>query len=326
MPASPQYRTGTACLAALTPTVWGSTFVVTTELLPNDRPLLAATIRALPVGLAFVLWSRTLPSGSWWWRSALLGTLNVGAFFALLFVAAYRLPGGVAATASALQPLIATAIAAIVLGEAFTRRIAAAGAAGVAGVAMLVLGPEAALDPIGVLAAVGGAVSAATGVVLVKHWDRPVDLLTFTGWQLTFGGLLLTPVLLMVEGLPATLTAANVTGFSWIAIVGTGLAYTNWFHGIRRLPVSIIAFLVLLSPLVATIIGWVLLDERLNVVQVLGGALVVAAIVTPQTGWRAAETEDREDTAGAVGIDVLSEETPNLEVLETESEMYSSST
>ncbi len=53
------------------------------------------------MGLAFVLWSRHLPSGAWWWRSAVLGVLNVGAFFAPFFVAAFRLPGGVAATAAA---------------------------------------------------------------------------------------------------------------------------------------------------------------------------------------------------------------------------------
>jgi len=42
--------------------------------------------------------TRRLPRGSWWWRAAVLGLLNFGAFFPLLFFAAYRLPGGVAAT------------------------------------------------------------------------------------------------------------------------------------------------------------------------------------------------------------------------------------
>lgn len=74
--------------------------------------MLAACVRAWPVGIVFVLWPRRLPTGAWWCRSAVLGTLNIGAFFALLFVAAFRLPGGVAATAGAIQPLVAAAIAA----------------------------------------------------------------------------------------------------------------------------------------------------------------------------------------------------------------------
>lgn len=92
---------------AITPAVWGTTYIVATEFLPDGRPMLAACVRALPVGLIFVLWSRRLPTGAWWWRAALLGMLNIGAFFALLFVAAFRLPGGVAATAGAIQPLVA---------------------------------------------------------------------------------------------------------------------------------------------------------------------------------------------------------------------------
>lgn len=267
---------------AFTPVVWGTTYFVATEFLPEARPMLAAMMRALPVGLVFVLWSRQLPSGAWWWRACLLGLLNIGAFFALLFVAAFRLPGGVAATAGALQPIIASVLAAFLLGEAFTKRIAAAGAIGVLGVAMLVLGPEASLDPIGVVAALAGTVSMAAGVVLTKYWGRPVDLITFTGWQLAVGGFILVPVVLITEGLPSELTGRNLAGFVWLAVVGTGLAYANWFRGVGRLPVSMASFLALLSPLVATTIGWLALDERLSLLQALGAVLVLVAVIAPQ--------------------------------------------
>ena len=277
---------GVTLRTAATPAVWGTTYLVATELLPDGRPLLAACVRALPVGLAFVFWSRRLPTGAWWWRSALLGTLNIGAFFALLFVAAFRLPGGVAATAGAIQPLVAAGIAAVVLGERFTRSTALAGTVGVAGVAMLVLGPDAALDPMGVAAAIAGTLCMATGVVLTKRWGRPVDLVTFTGWQLSAGGLLLVPLVVAFEGLPASITPANVAGFAWLAVVGTGVAYANWFAGIQRLPVSVVSFLGLLSPLVATIAGWVLLDQTLTRTQLAGALLVLAAVIAPQVAAR----------------------------------------
>lgn len=272
----------TAARTALTPAVWGTTYIVATEFLPAGRPMLAAMVRALPVGLAFLLWTRTLPKADWWWRSAVLGLLNIGAFFALLFIAAFRLPGGVAATAGALQPLIAAGIAAIILRESFTRRTAIAGAMGVAGVAGLVLGPEAALDPVGIAAAIAGTISMATGVVLTKHWGRPVDLVTFTGWQLTAGGLMLVPVVLLTEGLPSEITATNIGGFGWLAVVGTGLAYANWFQGIKQLPVAVVSFLGLLSPLVATIAGWAILDQNLTAIQIAGAVLVLAAVIAPQ--------------------------------------------
>lgn len=266
---------------ALTPVVWGTTYFVATEFLPTGRPMLAATVRALPAGLAMVAYSRRLPQGQWWWRSAILGVLNIGGFFALLFVAAFRLPGGVAATAGALQPLLAAGLAAVFLKERFSPRVAAAGLLGIAGVALLVLGPEAKLDTIGVVASIAGAISMAFGVLLTKHWERPVDLMTFTGWQLSAGGLFLVPILLATEGLPSTVTATNLAGFAWLAIVGTAAAYANWFRGIQRLPVATVSILTLLSPLVATFVGWILLSQRLTPIQIAGSVFVLAAVTLP---------------------------------------------
>lgn len=271
-------------LAACAPVVWGSTYAVTTGLLPPQRPLLAALLRALPVGVLLTVRSRELPRGDWWWRSTVLGVLNIGAFFALLFIAAYRLPGGVAATVGAVQPLAAAGLAALLLGERFRTRTAVAGALGVAGVGLLVLGPAAALDPVGVAAALTGTLSMALGVVLTKRWGRPTRLLTATGWQLTAGGLFLLPLVLAVEGPPPALTSTNLIGFGWLAIAGTGFAYALWFRGIDRLPVSAISFLGLLSPVVATVIGWFALGEQLSAVQLAGAALVGVAVVVPQLG------------------------------------------
>jgi probable blue pigment (indigoidine) exporter len=289
--------TAIAATTALAPVLWGTTYLVATELLPQGRPMLAATVRALPVGLAFVLWSRQLPTGVWWWRAGLLGILNIGAFFALLFVAAFRLPGGVAATAGAIQPLVAAGIAALLIGEVFSRRTAIAGTVGVVGVAMLVLQPGANLDTIGMLAAAAGTVSMATGVVLTKHWRRPVDLITFTGWQLTAGGLVLVPVVALTEGLPSTITGTNVAGFAWLAIIGTGLAYANWFRGVQALPIAVTSFFGLLSPLVATIAGWAVLGQTLTPLQLIGGGFVAAAVIIPQlpvrTGLPPARTQPR---------------------------------
>jgi probable blue pigment (indigoidine) exporter len=286
---------------ALTPALWGTTYIVATEMLPEGRPMLAAAVRALPVGLAFMMCSRRLPSGVWWWRSALLGLLNIGGFFALLFVAAFRLPGGVAATAGAIQPLIAAGIAAVVLGEGLTRRTLTAGAAGIVGVGMLVLGPDAALDPVGIVAAVLATVSMGTGVVLTKHWGRPVDLITFTGWQLAAGGLMLVPVVALTEGLPAGITGTNLAGFAWLAIVGTGVAYANWFRGIQQLPVAVVSFLGLLSPLVATLAGWVVLDESLTDVQIAGAGFVIAAVVIPQLSPHRATPPNKSASAAPAG-------------------------
>src|SRR3989344_8763766 len=97
-----------ALTTALGPVIWGSTYIVTTELLPPDRPFTAALLRTLPAGLLLVSWCRRWPAwGDWvgWRRLLVLSALNIGVFQALLFVAAYRLPGGVAAVVGAIGPL-----------------------------------------------------------------------------------------------------------------------------------------------------------------------------------------------------------------------------
>ncbi len=82
-------------LTAITPVIWGTTYYVTTEFLPANRPLTTAALRALPIGLLLLIVFRQLPQGVWRFRAAILGALNIGFFFALLFISAYRLPGGV---------------------------------------------------------------------------------------------------------------------------------------------------------------------------------------------------------------------------------------
>ena len=99
-------RLSDVLLTALAPAIWGTTFVVATEFLPPNHPLLVAALRSLPIGILLTAWLRQLPEGIWWWRILLLGSLNIGIFQALLFLAAYRLPGGVAATAGSIQPLL----------------------------------------------------------------------------------------------------------------------------------------------------------------------------------------------------------------------------
>ncbi|MEU5866433.1 MULTISPECIES: EamA family transporter [unclassified Nonomuraea] len=276
-------RTGTVLLTALTPAIWGTTYLITTELLPPGRPLLAALIRALPAGLILIAITRRLPEGNWWWRALVLGALNIGLFFALLFVGAYRLPGGVAATVGAIQPLLVALLSAGLLGERVTWRVALAAAAGVAGVSLLVLRADARLDLLGVAAALGGAVVMAVGVVLSKRWKSPAPLLATTGWQLTAGGLLLAPVTLLVEGPPpAHLTGENLAGYAYLAIIGSALAYTLWFRGIRELSATKVTFLGLLSPVVATALGWLVLGQRLTLAQVIGAVVVLAALVVAQ--------------------------------------------
>lgn len=284
LPRAPHARqAATVAVTALAPAAWGTTYAVTTELLPPGHPLFAALMRALPAGLLGLALTRVLPRGAWWWKTAVLGVLNIGALFPLLFVAAERLPGGVAATLGAAQPLLVAGLAIAVLHDRPTAWRWTWGVLGVLGVGLVVLGPHARLDAVGVLAGLGGTAGMAGGIVLTKRWGRPPGAgpLTLAGWQLTAGGLLLLPLALAFEGVPRHLDASAAAGYLWLGSMGGLIAYTLWFRGIGRLPVGASAPLVLLSPLVAAAVG-IALGESLTLWQTLGFVLALGALLAAQ--------------------------------------------
>ncbi|EBA18102.1 hypothetical protein RSK20926_10304 [Roseobacter sp. SK209-2-6] len=273
-------------ITGLAPAIWGSSYIVTTSLLPGQSPLLVALLRALPAGLLLLLLVRQLPPNRWLPRLAILGALNFSLFWVLLFVSAYRLPGGVAATLGAVQPLLVLLFSVPILGAQLRLTAAAAAGFSFVGVALLVLTPDAELDAWGVLAGLGGAASMALGVVLTRKWQPPVPPLTFTAWQLTAGGLLLIPVTaLSLEALPS-LDAGNLLGLAYMSLIGGALTYILWFRGISRLEPSMVSLLGVFSPLTAVALGWIFLKEGLTVMQVAGAILALLSIWLGQSKLR----------------------------------------
>ncbi|WP_282699423.1 EamA family transporter [Streptomyces sp. CC219B] len=277
-------RPALIALTALAPVSWGTTYVVTTEFLPPDRPLFTGLLRALPAGLLLLALARVLPRGAWWWKAAVLGALNIGAFFPLLFLSAYRLPGGMAAVVGSVGPLLVVGLSAVLLGQRPTVRAVLTGVVAAFGVSLVVLRAAGALDALGVLAALASAASMSTGTVLTKKWGRPdgVGPLALTGWQLTAGGLLIAPVALLAEGAPPALDGRALGGYAYLALANTAVAYWLWFRGIGRLSATQVTFLGPLSPLTAAVVGWAALGQALTPAQLVGMALAFGATVAGQ--------------------------------------------
>ncbi|MEW7008619.1 EamA family transporter [Lentilitoribacter sp. EG35] len=265
-------------LTGLAPMIWGSSYIVITQLLPDGYPLMSAAIRALPAGLLLLLFSPKLPTGEWWWKTLVLGALNFSGFWWLLFVAAYRLPGGVAATLGAMQPLIVVFAAFFILNVPIRKVSIFSAILGIFGVALLLLTAEAGFDLIGIIAGFGGAASMALGVVLTRKWQPPVPLLRFTAWQLIAGGLLLLPVAIALEPNFPAFTMNSLVGYGYLSIIGGALTYIIWFRGIAKLDPNTISPLGFLSPLMAVLMGWLVLNQSLTYLQILGTAIVLLSI------------------------------------------------
>ncbi|MBB6356526.1 DMT family transporter [Aminobacter aganoensis] len=261
--------------------LWGFTYIITTTMLPQN-PMFIGAVRALGGGLPLLLFVRELPPRGWWWRLVILGTLNSGLFFGLLFVAAIRLPGGVAATFQALGPLFMILLAWPLLGAIPSARKVGAVAVGVFGVALIVLKGNAGIDLLGVLAALGAALSVALGGLLVHKWGRPKSLLAFTGWQLVVAGVELSVVAALLGDVPATLTGTNVLGLAILAILITAVAFIFWFKAIEGAGAAAIAPFFLLTPLTAFSLDAVFRGMVPSMIQSVGVLLVVASLLYGQ--------------------------------------------
>jgi len=274
-----------ALTTALGPVIWGSTYIVTTELLPPDRPFTAALLRTLPAGLLLVLWCRRWPAwGDWvgWRRLMVLAALNIGVFQALLFVAAYRLPGGVAAVVGAVGPLVVMGLTWALDHRRPPGLALVAGALGVLGMAALLLSPGARWDMVGVAAALVGTLCMAAGTFWSRRWRSDLPVLAFTGWQLLAGGVMLAPVAWAVDPPLPALTATHIAGYLYLSLAGALVAYALWFRGIARLPSVAVSSLGLLSPVTAVLLGWALLGQAMTGVSLVGMLVVLASILAVQ--------------------------------------------
>jgi probable blue pigment (indigoidine) exporter len=150
-------------------------------------------------------------------------------------------------------------------------------------VALMLLGGSVAIDPLGVAAAVLAMLLSSLGYVLATRWAGGIDVVASTAWQLVAGGLLVLPLALIVEGAPPVLDAPAVLGFAYVTVVATAVAFLAWFAGLRRLGPATAGLVGLLNPVTGVLLGALVAGETLTVRQLLGLAIVLAAIAVGQS-------------------------------------------
>ena len=267
-------------LTAIPPIAWGANYYVAHAYLPADRPLWGATLRALPAGLVLLAIARRRPHGRWWWRSAVLGLLNTATFFVLVYIASTLLPTSIASTVMAASPLAMLLIAWMLAGQRATRAHLIGAVAGLAGVALMLLGGAGEKVSLpGVLASAAAMLTSTVGYVLSARWRDGADPLAMTSWQLTVGGLALLPLAVITEGAPPVAKPSVVLAFGYATLVATALAFALWFGGLRHLSAGTVGLLGLLNPLTGVLLGTLLAGEALGTRQWCGLALVIGGVL-----------------------------------------------
>ena len=261
-------------IALLAPLLWGSTYAVVSLYLTDYSPYWVAVWRALPAGLLLLLLHPRMPPLPWG-KQFLLAFCNIAAFFALLFVAAFRLPGAVAGTLGATLPLVLMLLAWLQDGTRPSLKWLLLGLMGLAGV-LLLLNPSANLDPVGVACAMLATVLSGQSSRWMRHW--PVnDLLALTAWQLLLGGLMLIPLAWWLAGPMPLPDPASAPGLLWLIMLNTALGYWAWLWGLKHHGPEVMGMLALTNPMMAVSLGVLMVGETLDVSQWIGiGVLLLS--------------------------------------------------
>lgn len=278
----------TALITVIAPVSWGATYFVTQHTLPADSPLWGSALRALPAALVLLAIARARPHGREWGRTALLGVLNVGGFFLLLYVAAQLLPSSMASSIMAASPLVLAAFGWALLGQRPAARVIAGAVVGILGVLLLVAGGLGAVDGWGVAASGAGLVSSSLGFVLTRRWGGTARPVVASAWQLLFGGAMLLVAAFLVEGAPPRLDANGWAGVAFVSLVGTAIANVAWFYGLQHLSVGAVGVIGLLNPVTGVLLGVLAGGESLALAQLVGIVLVLVGILAGQVPARRA--------------------------------------
>ena len=279
--------------------IWGSTWLaikIGLEYLPPLRFAALRMVLACLVLLPFALRRRDRrPTGREARFIALAGFLQIGLFYALIFVAQQWIESGLAALLFATFPICAGVFAHFLLpNEPLTPRTIAAAGLGLSGVALI---EGAALvralqADFGALRSGGGLVFAAAivsgfaSVLVKKHLGR-VDPIVNVSAETLVGAAFLLPLALLVErGVPARWTPAAIGSLAYLAIFGTAITFAGLFWLIKRVPISVVSTIPLVDTSIAVLLGALVLGERLPARALTGGALILLGVFLATRGSR----------------------------------------
>jgi drug/metabolite transporter (DMT)-like permease len=283
--------------------VWGSTYLAIRVGVETIPPLLLAAARNVMAGvIMFPLamgsarrgWRRAAvragrtarlwPSRREWVGAATVGILLLVAN-GVVGVGEKTVPSGLAALLVATVPLWLLGMDAALNHARLGLAPLAGLALGLAGVALLsgLGGGSGTASVAGVLTILGAAAMWALGTIMARRVALPPSPALASGMELLCGGAALV-ALAAAAGEFSSLRLAEVSTRSWLAlgyltVVGSIVAFSAYGIAVRALPTATVATYAYVNPVIAVLLGALILNERLTPAMFGGGALIVGAVV-----------------------------------------------
>jgi drug/metabolite transporter (DMT)-like permease len=269
--------------------IWGSTYLAIRVMVETVPPLLGAGARFTVAGgvMLAVLAVRRGTAAVAVDRRTLGGALLIGLLLpganAVVTVAEQQVPSGLAALLIATVPLWVILLR-MLSGERVRRASLGAVLVGFAGVALLLRPGAQSGDAtiVGLLACVGAATMWASGSFASRKVPLPAHPLVSTGWQMLLGGAACTLAGLLAgeagEVQPSAFSLRSLLALAYLVAVGSWIGYSAYAWLLQNAPLSKVATYAYVNPVVAILLGWLILDERVTVVTIAAAAVIVASV------------------------------------------------
>ena len=265
--------------ALFTILVWGSCFVLTKVMLTAYTP---TQIIPLRMGLAYLtLWALRPKTMKLPWKDELM--------FILIGITGGTGAGQhlFAVGVEFLSPILTVILAQLFSrkGEKLGKLVYIGAVVAIAGVVLVVLNGTLSfhLSPLGDLLALAAALMWAVYSILVKKYTERYDNFLVTRRVFLWAFLTSLPLVLLTDGLPSLtplFTQPNIL-ISWLflGVFGNAVCFAIWNIAFKRLGVVVTNNYLYASPFVTVVVGWLLLDEKISWMSILGAVLITLGVI-----------------------------------------------
>ncbi len=276
---------------------WGTTYLAIRVGLETLPPILFGGLRFLTAGVLLLTivraWSGArLPKGREWLDQAFVGLLLLGVGNGLVVWAEQWVPSGPAALLVATSPFWVMGLERFLrAGERLTGRAILGLLVGFSGLALLVApnlyGTTLSSGYLwGMLALQGACAAWSLGSVYAKHHQTRVAPLMAASIQMLIAGAALTLIgVMMGEWNRLSFSPRSLGAFSYLIVFGSIVAYGSYTYAVQKLPLSLVSTYSYINPVIAVLLGWVILDEQMNW-RVITAMLVILLGVMMVKGGR----------------------------------------
>jgi drug/metabolite transporter (DMT)-like permease len=279
--------------------IWGTTYLVMRMAVVEFPPFLFVSVRQIIAGLILAGFMLTigkvkLPTGSAYLiRQAIAGFFMITLGNGLVAWAEVHIPSGVAAVICSLMPVTVILInLSINKDERPTVPIMLGVAIGMVGIVLIFsehIGEFTRIEYIlGIIVTFVAVLSWASASIWMKKQNTEnSNPFLNAGLQMFFGGIWMIPLSLIFDDLSdVQWTASVVYPLIYLIALGSIVAYACYSYALRKLPMTIVSLYAYVNPLVAVVLGWVVLDEKLNMKIWVAILLTVAGIYIVNRGYQ----------------------------------------